>query len=37
MEKTNPCKKKISKIELFKLNEKSISFYFFAGLEFRDS
>jgi hypothetical protein len=28
VEKTIPCKKKISKTELFKLKEKSISFYF---------
>jgi hypothetical protein len=35
VEKTIPCKKKISKIELFKLNEKSITFYFLTGLEFR--
>lgn len=35
MEKTIPCEKKINKIELFKLNEKSITFYFSTGLEFR--
>jgi hypothetical protein len=29
VEKTIPCKKKMSKMELFKLNEKSISFFFY--------